>query len=190
MSGAMSGRGRIIFAGSGEFGLPSLRALLDGGFHLVQVVTQPDRPAGRGRALTPTPIGAFAAERNLPLLKTGDINTETLAAADLMVVIAFGQKIAPQVVDHARLGSINLHASLLPKHRGAAPINWAIISGDTVTGNSVIRLAQKMDAGAILGQSEVEIGELETAGGAEDRRGGGGAGWVCGRGGGGWRGGG
>ena len=86
-----------------------------------------------------------------------------------MVVIAFGQKIAPHVVDHARLGGINLHASLLPKYRGAAPINWAIIRGETITGNSVIRLAERMDAGAVLGQSQLQIGEMETAGELHDR---------------------
>ena len=100
---------------------------------------------------------------------TPDINAEALPPADLLVVIAFGQKIAPHVVDHARLGGINLHASLLPKYRGAAPINWAIIRGESVTGNSVIRLAQKMDAGAVLGQSELTIGEAETAGELHDR---------------------
>jgi len=117
----MSGRTRIIFAGSGEFGLASLRALVEGeSVELVQVITQPDRPAGRGRAVTPTPVGAFATEKNLPLLKTADMNAESLPPADLMVVIAFGQKIAPHIVNHPRLGSINLHASLLPKYRGAA----------------------------------------------------------------------
>jgi len=162
-------RGQVIFAGSGEFGLPSLDALRQGGFEIIQVITQPDRPAGRGRALTPTPIAAFAASQNLPLIKTADINQETLLAADLMVVIAFGQKIAPHVVDHPRLGSVNLHASLLPKYRGAAPINWAIIRGETVTGNSVIRLAPKMDGGAVLAQSRLQIGDLETAGELHDR---------------------
>src|SRR3954470_20693861 len=153
---------KLIFAGAGEFGLPTLRALLDAGHEIVQVVSQPDRPAGRGRKLTPTPIAQFALERGLPLLRTANINAEPLPAADVMVVIAFGQKIAENVVHHARLGSLNLHASRLPKFRGAAPINAAILAGETVTGNSVIRLAQKMDAGAILGQSMLEIGELET----------------------------
>jgi methionyl-tRNA formyltransferase len=160
---------QVIFAGSGEFGAPSLRALIDAGHEIALVVTQPDRPAGRGRAMTPTPIAAVATELNLPLLKTADISREALLPADLMVVIAFGQKIAPHVVDHARLGSVNLHASILPKYRGAAPINWAIIRGETMTGNSVIRLAQKMDAGAVLGQSSLPIGELETAGELHDR---------------------
>jgi methionyl-tRNA formyltransferase len=160
---------RIIFAGSGEFGLPTLRALSEAGHEIVQVVSQPDRPAGRGRGLTPTPIAKFALTQNLPLRRTQNINAESLPPADLLVVIAFGQKIAPHIVDHARLGGINLHASLLPKYRGAAPINWAMIRGETTTGNSVIRLAQKMDAGAVLGQSELRIGETETAGELHDR---------------------
>jgi methionyl-tRNA formyltransferase len=159
----------IIFAGSGEFGLPALRAVLEAGQKIVQVISQPDRPAGRGRQLTPTPIANFASTTNLPLLKTPDINVENLPLADLMIVIAFGQKIAPHIVNHPRLGSINLHASLLPKYRGAAPINWAIIQGEEVTGNSVIRLASRMDAGAILMQSRLEIGELATAGELHDR---------------------
>jgi methionyl-tRNA formyltransferase len=86
-----------------------------------------------------------------------------------MIVIAFGQKIAPHVVDHPRFGSINLHASRLPKYRGAAPINWSIIRGERYTGNSVIRLAERMDAGAILGQSKIPIRDLETAGELHDR---------------------
>jgi methionyl-tRNA formyltransferase len=160
---------RIIFAGSGEFGVPALKSLLAAGHEIVQVVTQPDRPAGRGRGLTPTPIATTSTQAALPLLRTENINAETLVDSDVMVVIAFGQKIADAVVRHPRLGSVNLHASLLPKYRGAAPINWAIMNGETVTGNSVIRLAQRMDAGVVLGQSRVTIGELETAGELHDR---------------------
>jgi methionyl-tRNA formyltransferase len=160
---------RIIFTGSGEFGGPTLRALLREGHKIATVVSQPDRPAGRGRDLTPTPISTIALEAGLPLIRTGNINAERLPIADAMVVIAFGQKIAEAVVNHPRLGSINLHASRLPKHRGAAPINWAIMEGDSVTGNSVIRLAAKMDAGAVLGQSSLTIGPTETAGELHDR---------------------
>jgi methionyl-tRNA formyltransferase len=160
---------RIIFAGSGEFGLPTLDALLASGNQVVQVVTQPDRPAGRGRGLTSTPIGQRAAVARMPVLKTGNINREALPDADVMVVIAFGQKIADDVVRRPRLGSVNLHASRLPRYRGAAPINWAIIRGETFTGNSVIRLAQRMDAGAVLAQSELQIGDLETAGELHER---------------------
>src|SRR5690606_35685132 len=128
-----------------------------------------DRPAGRGRKLHPTPISQFALDHKLPLLRTENINSETLPDADVMVVIAFGQKIADTLVNHPRLGSINLHSSRLPKYRGAAPINWAIIRGETISGNSIIRLAERMDAGAILGQSEMAIGETETAGELHDR---------------------
>jgi methionyl-tRNA formyltransferase len=160
---------RIIFAGSGEFGLPALRAIRTAGHSVVLVVSQPDKPAGRGNRLTPTAVSQYALAEHLPLLRTGDINAERLPEADMLVVIAFGQKIAPHIVEHPRLGSINLHASRLPKLRGAAPINWAILRGEARTGNSVIRLAQKMDAGAILAQSLVPIGELETAGELHDR---------------------
>jgi methionyl-tRNA formyltransferase len=160
---------RIIFAGSGEFGLPTFDALRSLGHEVVLVVSQPDRPAGRGKHLTPTPIAQRALEAGLPLLRTDNINREDLPEADVMVVIAFGQKIAEATVNRPRLGSVNLHASRLPRYRGAAPINWAILRGESVTGNSVIRLAQRMDAGAVLAQSELPIGELETAGELHDR---------------------
>lgn len=160
---------RIIFSGSGAFGIPTLKGLIQAGHEIVQVISQPDRPAGRGRALTPTPVAGFALTAGLPVLRTSNINVESLPPADLMTVIAFGQKIAPNVVNHPRLGSINLHASRLPKFRGAAPINWAILGGETHTGNSVIRLAERMDAGAVLAMSSLEIGELETAGELHDR---------------------
>lgn len=160
---------RIIFTASGEFGLPTLRALLSANHEIPAVYTQPDRPAGRGRKLTPTPVGQFALDHHLPLIRTPDINAENLPPADLMIVIAFGQKIAPPAVHHPRLGSINLHGSILPKLRGAAPVNWAILRGDTETGNSIIRLAPKMDAGNILVQSRFAIGETETAGELHDR---------------------
>jgi methionyl-tRNA formyltransferase len=160
---------RIIFAASGEFAVPTLRALIDADHKIVQVISQPDRPAGRGRSMTPTPTASAAEELKLPVIRTNDINAEPLPSADVMVVIAFGQKLGDAVIHKPRLGSINLHASRLPRYRGAAPINWAILSGETITGNSVIRLAQKMDAGAVLAQSEVAIGELETAGELHDR---------------------
>lgn len=160
---------RLIFAGSGEFGLPTLKALRAAGHDLLLVVSQPDRPAGRGRKTVPTPIAQYAIESNLPLLRTDNINAESLPAADLLVVIAFGQKIAAAVYNAPRLNSINLHASILPKYRGAAPINWTILRGEAIAGNSIIRLADKMDAGAIVAQSRLPIGEVETAGELHDR---------------------
>ncbi|MFI5380798.1 MAG: methionyl-tRNA formyltransferase [Tepidisphaerales bacterium] len=159
----------VLFAGSGEFGLPTLAALLDAGHKIVHVYSQPDRPAGRGKHFTPTPISQFCLDKQIPLTRTEDVNIENFPAADLLVVIAFGQKLSERLAAHARLGSVNLHASLLPRWRGAAPINWAILSGDATTGNSVIRLAQRMDAGAILAQAQTPIAELETAGELHDR---------------------
>src|SRR5438552_8824695 len=103
---------KLLFAGSGEFGVPTLKALSEAGHELVQVVTQPDRPAVRGKKMTPTPIAQFAESHSLSVLKTSEINAETLSHADLLIVIAFGQKIAPHIVSHSRLGGINLHASL------------------------------------------------------------------------------
>lgn len=160
----------VIFAGAGEFGVPTLRALL-GEHNVVAVYSQPDRPAGRGRKLTPTPVAEFVLKEaaSVPLTRTADLNAEALPPADVLVVIAFGQKIADHVTRHPRFGAINLHASRLPKYRGAAPIHRAILGGETVTGNSIIRLAAKMDAGAVLGMSELAIGELETTGELHDR---------------------
>jgi methionyl-tRNA formyltransferase len=171
---------KIIFAGSGEFGLPTLRALVEAGHKIVGVYTQPDRPAGRGRQLAATPIAQVAEKMGMAVIRTDDLNSiSPLPSADLMVVIAFGQKISQGAANHPRLGSVNLHASLLPKFRGAAPINWAILSGEKITGNSVIRLAQRMDAGAILGQLQLTIGETETVGELHDRLAIDGAGLVC-----------
>lgn len=153
----MAARLRIAFFGSGAFGLPTLRAL--GALHdLRLIVTQPDKPAGRGGKLTPTPVGEAAATvfASVPLLKPADINAPDMLAAvrdahgpvDAWVVIAFGQKLSePLLRDRF---AINLHASLLPRWRGAAPIHAAILAGDLETGNSVITLAQRMDAGLVL----------------------------------------
>jgi methionyl-tRNA formyltransferase len=162
---------RLIFAGSGEFGLPLLAALSAGPHRLVSIYSQPDRPAGRGRGLTPTPIAQWSADKipTVPLIRTADINRESLPDSDLMIVVAFGQKISSAVVNAPHLGSVNLHASRLPRYRGAAPINWAILRGENSTGNSVIRLAERMDAGAILAMSTVEIAPTETAGELHDR---------------------
>jgi len=165
---------RLLFLGSGEFGLPTLRRLQTR--HTVAaVVTQPDRPAGRHQRLAPTPVGAAAAAAGLEVLKVEDINADPVRAQiqalapQAAVVIAFGQKLSPPLV--AALGSlaINLHASLLPRFRGAAPINWAILTGQTQTGLSVIGLAQKMDAGPIYAQCTTTIDPRETAGELHDR---------------------
>ncbi|MCB9849023.1 MAG: methionyl-tRNA formyltransferase [Phycisphaeraceae bacterium] len=163
----------IVFFGSGAFGVPTIQALAER-HTLKHIVTQPDRKAGRGRKLTPTPIAqwAEAQEHHLPVLMAEHVNDheviERIRAvdADAWVVIAFGQKLGSALLS-GRF-AINLHASLLPRWRGAAPINHAILAGDTETGNTVITLADRMDAGEILGQSRRAIDPAVTAGELHD----------------------
>lgn len=165
---------RIIFLGSGAFGLPTLERLHQRG-QVVLVISQPDRPAGRHQQLRPTPVAEFALQHGLPLLRCRDVNSDQVIeqlrslGADVAVVIAFGQKLSPVLVRAAGRLVINLHASLLPKYRGAAPINWAIICGEKETGLSVISVAEKIDAGLIYAQVATPIGPLETAGELHDR---------------------
>jgi methionyl-tRNA formyltransferase len=163
---------RVIYFGSGAFGVPTLEALT--AVHDVMlVVSQPDRPSGRRRLMTPTPAASCADRRGLPTFKPDDPNDpdaieriHTLQP-EAFVVIAYGHKLGPALLDD--LFAINLHASLLPKYRGAAPINWAMINGETETGISVITLAQRMDAGGVLGQRKTCIDPIETAGELHDR---------------------
>lgn len=163
----------VIFFGSGAFGLPTLKALA-ARHRVVAVVSQPDRPAGRGAALTPTPIAEWATRElpRIPLHKPENVNEpvvrEAIRAtnADAWVVIAFGQRLSNELL--ADRFAINLHASLLPRWRGAAPINWAVLSGDRETGNSVITLAEKMDAGLVLGQARRPIEPSQTIGDLHD----------------------
>jgi len=164
---------RIAFFGSGAFGLPTLRAL-DEMHELVAIISQPDRPAGRKRVLTPTPIAQWSLEHRPdgPLLRPENINEPAelelvrSIECDAWVVIAYGQKLSEPLLEDRF--AINLHASLLPRWRGAAPINHAILAGDSVTGNSVIALASRMDAGVVYGQSEREIAPTQTAGELHD----------------------
>lgn len=164
---------KIVYLGSGAFGLPTLVSIARE-HQLLAVVTQPDRPAGRGGAMTPTPIAVWAAEHRpeIPIIKPLKVNLPEVVAtirafnADAFVVIAFGQKLGKGLLEG--VPAMNLHASLLPRWRGAAPINAAILAGDAVTGNSVITLADRMDAGLILAQSKREIQPTVTAGELHD----------------------
>jgi methionyl-tRNA formyltransferase len=166
---------KIIYLGSGEFGIECLNALNSSAHSVQLVVTQPPNPAGRGRKPNPTPAARWAETNSIPFIETGNANTPEMIEKitdykpDLIVVIAFGQKVGDDLINLPPKSAVNVHASLLPKYRGAAPINWAIINGETETGISIITLAQKMDAGCILGQSKTDIAPDETAGRLHDK---------------------
>jgi methionyl-tRNA formyltransferase len=167
---------RIVFMGSAELAVPSLRAVMrEGADEVVGVVSQPDRPAGRKRVLTPCPLKAFAEAEGLNVMtpeKIGDPDSVAALAAlkpDLFVVVAYGQYIPQRVIGLAPFEAINVHPSLLPKYRGSAPIQWAILNGDAETGVSIIYLAKKMDAGDILRQETYPLGSDETSATLHDR---------------------
>jgi len=166
---------KIVYLGSGEFGVECLDALRITEHDLRFIVTQPPNPAGRGRKPHPTPVAHWADMHSIPFVETVDVNTSEIVEKiagyepDLIVVIAFGQKIGAELTNLSPKGSINVHSSLLPKYRGAAPINWAIINGENTTGISIITLSEKMDAGQILTQSQTDIAADETAGQLHDR---------------------
>lgn len=166
---------KIVYLGSGEFGLECLDTLSKSSHDLGFIVTQPPALAGRGRRPRPTPVARWARDHSVPFVETDDINAPTTVAEitarkpDMIVVVAFGQKIGEQVITLPPKGIINVHASLLPKYRGAAPINWAIINGESETGISIITVAERMDAGDILAQAKTTIGADESAGELHDR---------------------
>ena len=165
---------RIIFMGTPEFAVPSLRALVERGYNVVAVVTAPDKPAGRGQQLHKSAVKIAAEELGLPVLQPEKLKAPEFVDAmrelqpDLGIVIAF--RMLPEVIwAMPRLGTFNLHASLLPQYRGAAPINWAIINGETETGVTTFLLNHEIDKGAILGQVRVPIGPEENVGTLYDR---------------------
>jgi methionyl-tRNA formyltransferase len=161
---------RLVFAGTPEFAMPTLEALVEAGHDVPLVVTQPDRPAGRGRHLHASPVKAFSVARRISVLQGQDINLPEMAEVirkvepEAMVVVAFGQKLSGEVLSLPKLGCFNVHASLLPAWRGAAPINRAIVHGDETTGVSVIRMNERIDAGEVLGADAVRIEPDWTAG--------------------------
>ncbi|MHC4551688.1 MAG: methionyl-tRNA formyltransferase [Planctomycetota bacterium] len=155
---------RIIYFGSASFGIPSLEAIHQSRHELVGIFTQPARPAGRHRSkLTPTDVCKWANANDVPCIEAKNINTDEMKAQiaalkpDLTVVIAFGQKVSQDVINLAAHKAVNVHGSLLPKYRGAAPIHYAIMNGEAETGISIITLADKMDAGLVLSQGKTPI---------------------------------
>lgn len=165
---------RIIYMGTPDFAVESLRALVEGGYNVVAVVTMPDKPAGRGHQLQYSAVKRYALSVGLPLLqperlKDEDFLTELRSYnADLQIVVAF--RMLPEVVwNMPRLGTFNLHASLLPQYRGAAPINWAVMNGDTQTGATTFMLQHEIDTGNIILQESIDITTDENVGSVHDR---------------------
>lgn len=161
--------------GSAAFAVPSLDALIRSGHHVIEVVTQPDKPAGRGMKITACPVAACAAKHGLApyqpkgVRKPDVIDHFKKLSPDLIVVVAYGKMLPREFLDIPPLGCVNVHSSLLPKYRGAAPINWAIVNGETETGVTTMRISEKMDAGDILLAEKVAIGADEDAVQLHDR---------------------
>lgn len=159
----------IIFAGTPEIALPVLKALHASEHNILAVMTQPDRPAGRGKKLTASPIKQFAQEHNLPLyqpasLKTPDaLEAISSLASDLIVVMAYGMMFPSQILSLPKFGCVNLHVSLLPRWRGAAPIQRAILAGDKLTGVTLMQMDEGLDDGAIIDYKTLDIAPLDTA---------------------------
>ena len=155
---------KVVFMGTPEFAIPSLAALIDK-TEVISVVTQPDKPRGRGHKLQPPPVKVFAQENNLPVIQPPKVKApeiiEQIAALrpDLIVVVAFGQILPQKLLDVPRFGCINVHASLLPKYRGAAPIEWSIINGETTTGVTTMQMDAGLDTGDMLLTSAVKISD-------------------------------
>lgn len=165
---------RIVFMGTPDFAIPSLKQLIQSRHEMVGVVTVPDKPRGRGQKLAESAVKRFAREQSLNTLTPANLKDETFVQKlkrlepDLIVVVAF--RILPEAVfSLPPLGTINLHASLLPKYRGAAPINWAIMNGETKTGLTTFYIRKKVDTGDVILQREIDIGPEETFGDLHDR---------------------
>ncbi len=161
---------RIVFCGTPAFAVPSLRHLIaQTDFQVEAVVTQPDRPRGRGQEMATSPAKDAALAAGIPVFRPEKIKSDAAyeeikrLAPDVVVIIAYGQIISQRLIDIPRLGWINLHASLLPKYRGAAPINWAIVNGESLTGLTTMRIDAGLDTGPMLLKYETEIGRDETA---------------------------
>lgn len=166
---------RVIFAGTPEFALASLAALVDAGIVPVAVLTQPDRPAGRGKRLTASPVKQFATERDIPVLQPVTLKDDEVVAElaalqpDILIVAAYGLILPQSVLDIPQHGCLNVHASILPRWRGAAPIQAAILAGDDTTGVCLMAMTAGLDCGPVFTVDEITIGAKETAGELHDR---------------------
>ena len=159
---------RVVFLGTPEFGVPSLKALVNAGYEVAGVFTQPDKPKGRGNKMLPSPVKSCAVALGIPVfqpvkIRVDGVNDLRDLRPDLCVTAAFGQILSQEILDIPRIGTVNVHSSLLPKYRGSAPINWAIMEGETVTGVTTMMTDKGLDTGDILLKREVAILPGETA---------------------------
>ncbi len=159
---------RVVFLGTPDFGVPSLKALVEAGYEVVGVFTQPDKPKGRGNKMLPSPVKVCAQSFGIPVFQPVKIRVDGVAdlralAPDLCVTAAFGQILSQEVLDIPKIGTVNVHSSLLPKYRGSAPINWAVMEGETVTGVTTMMTDKGLDTGDILLKKEMSILPGETA---------------------------
>lgn len=175
MRSAMVKRLKIVFMGTPDFAVGALQAIIEAGHQVSAVVTQPDKPKGRGKELQMTPVKACAAAHNIPVFQPGKIKepeaVEVLRSyeADIFVVAAFGQILSEEILSMPKYGCVNIHASLLPKYRGAGPIQWAIIDGEKKTGVTIMQMEKGLDTGDMLLQKEVEIDPKETGDSLHDK---------------------
>lgn len=166
---------RIVFMGTPDFASASLKKLIDERFDVVGVFTQPDKPKGRGMELCASPVKELALENGLPVFQPVKMRDGTALAQikalepDILVVVAYGRILPDDILAVPKYGAVNVHGSLLPKYRGAAPIQWAVLNGDKITGVTTMYLASEMDTGDIIYTAETEIGEYETSGELFDR---------------------
>lgn len=166
---------KIVFMGTPDFAVGALEAIVKEGYEVAAVVTQPDKPKGRGKEVQMTPVKACALRHGIPVLQPVKIREEEAMErlskfeADIFVVAAFGQLLPEKVLQMARLGCVNIHASLLPKYRGAAPIQWAILNGEKETGITLMRMDKGLDTGDMLMKRAVPIGERETGDSLHDK---------------------
>ena len=166
---------RVVFMGTPDFAAASLKKLIEEDFDIAGVFTQPDKPKGRGMEMAFSPVKEVAIAHNLPIFQPEKMRGGTALGIvkelnpDILVVVAYGRILPDDILAVPKYGAVNVHGSLLPKYRGAAPIQWAVLNGDTVTGVTTMYLAHDMDAGDIIYTAETEIGEFETAGELFDR---------------------
>lgn len=166
---------RIVFMGTPDFAAASLQKLIEEQFEIVGVFTQPDKPKGRGMEMSVSPVKELALRHDLPVFQPEKMRDGTALAIlqelnpDILAVVAYGRILPDEMLELPKYGAVNVHGSLLPKYRGAAPIQWAVLNGDTVTGVSTMFLAHEMDTGDVIYTEETEIGEFETSGELFDR---------------------